>query len=885
MPTTFIYDTDPSKHSNADTYPSPLAVIQAIIAEHTATFTGEITILLRCSSGIPHDGNLLISGLFPTAVNKLHLIGEISGGHPFTQSDSISNTTALLEINDPHVYPSAAKDAWFIKPHAANTNNRIAVQMGNAAYLNGLHIDGSNSVYVAGVYSGEAGATCKNVTVIGCNRDFFGGVRDVTGTMTFDQGTIKDCKVVQKCGPITNTIRTGTPQGAGDPIVDGSDNNAYDVDKASLTYAGSADANSVFSIDPAVELTNTSTGGYTIKSGSALATMSSTGGPIGAFADAAVGNPPNISIVLSGNTLNAVVSDDLTANPSLQLNIENTPTGAVQTATAWDLTSYGLANGYHRLTVTATDDDGNSATSEDTFYSVGGVMGAYFIGNSISNVSLEPTNTSNANLADMVKAMFQADGSDLMVTVGLRGGSGFDVFAQDQAIMNEVSSGDYTVVMMQTYLDEEVSYYEQYLKPMVDAAKGAGSDFSTWYSQLRENEQDYHDTFVARSDAGTTAAGSEKVQPVTAWHAIRAADPTIDLYADNTHQNEGGLYVSALSIYVYLSGKTANSVSYEPPSLQTEVGPNGLGYTAAQVQLIKDKVDETVTDRYVQSIQNTCSVTITTPSASAAINENDSITFSAVATDSVSGDLSAGIEWKDGATVLHTGAGFTTTELETGSRLITANRVGSDGNTSTAARNVQVTSLVNAAPITVNSTREIFFNEAFEQVPLGAFVTDDNDQIDWSTLSITQQPANAAANAVQDTNTLTTVNVNYSGTDFSGADSFKYTVADAQGAVSNEATVTLNVLAQDAPAGVIANNQITRGLSFDMVMSNYTAGASIAYVEVWVKDVAGDGTEYPCIVTVNTDGLISANTPTSAVLAMALSGADVLIKPITTLGS
>lgn len=883
MPTTYIYDTNPATHSDADTYGTILEVIQAIITEHTATFTGELTIKLRCSSGVAHDGQLLISGLFPTIVNKLHLVGEISGGHPFTQIDSSSNTTSLLEINDPFVYCSAAKDAWFIKPHAANTNNRIAVQMGNAAHLDGLHIDGSNSVYVAGVYSGEAGATCKNVTVIGCNRDFFGGIRDVTGTMTFDQGTIKDCKVVQKCGPITNTIRTGTPQGGGDQIVDGSDYNAYDVTKASLSYVGTADTNSVFSIDPPTELTNNASGGYTIKSGSALATMSSTGGPIGAFASAAAGEPPSIFINLAGDTLNATVSDDATANPSLQLNIENTPTGAPQTTTSWDLTSYGLASGYHRVTVTATDDDGNAATSEDVFYSVGGVIGILGIGNSISNTAIEPTNADGDNVFGMVKKMFQAAGSDLIVTTEFRGGSGFDVFAADQTIMNEVSSGDYTLIMMQTYLDEDVAYYEQYLKPMVDAAKGAGTDFTTWYSQLRENEQAYHDTYIARSDAGTTSAGSEKVQPATAWHAIRAADPTIDLYADNTHQNEGGLYVSALSLYVYLSGNTANSVTYEPSTLQAAAGPSGLGYTTQQVQLIKDKVDETVVDRYTQSIANTCNVVITQPSASLEVNEGDSVTFTATATDSVSGDLSASIVWKDGDTALHTGATFATTSLSTGSRLITASCVGSDSNTSVAARSVQVTSLINLAPVAVNSARDIFFNEEFEQVPLGAFVTDDNDQIDWSTLVITQQPANAAASAVQDTNTLTTVNVNYLGTDFTGADSFKYTVQDVQGLTSNEATVTLNVLPQDAPSGVIANNQITRGLSFDVVMSNYTAGATLAHVEVYVKDVAGDNTEYPCVVTVNTDALVTATAPLTSELTTTLSGSDVLVKPVTQL--
>lgn len=885
MPTSiYIIDTNLAAQADANTYATMSEVQDVMWADwdYGIAGAGQLKVKLRCSSGIPYSGPMEIGAIAPTAGNSILVEPEIVNGFPFEQIDDDANTANLISITGPNIFLKATeKGAWLSNPSQTNTNKRDAISMAETSHIDGLIINGGVSEYIGGIGNASADSTVKNTVIIGCNQEFTGAIRDYSGQMSFDAGLIKDCNQIRSCGPITNSILVNANVAAGDGIHIGSNNNAYNVAKDTINYAGdgtNADADSFFSIDQDTELTLDPLGGYVVRATSPLATASSTGGVIGPFESVTQGLPPSISVYLSGNTLNAIVSDDTTVSPMLQLNINNSPVGSPQATPSWDMTSYGLGDGYHRITVTATDDDSNSDTSKAVFYSIGGIIGAYFIGNSLS-MGGDPTSTrTGGNIADMTKAMFVAAGSDIVISTGLRGGSGFDVFVNDQEIMGEISSGDYTVVMMQTYLDENVAYYEQHLKPMVDATKGAGSDFTTWFSQVREDEQFVIDGYIARSREGCTAAGSNTLESARAWHSIIAADPTINLHGDNTHQNVAGLWISALCSYRYLSGNTANSVTYLPTQIQEPLGTGGMGLTNDQIQLIRDKVDQDITEFYVRSEQNTCSVTITEPSASAVVNEGDSVTFTAIATDSSTGDLSAGIEWKDGATVLHTGATFSTSVLPTGSRLITASRAGSDGQVSTAARSVQVNSLVNEAPVTVNSSRNIAFNQEFEQVPLAAFVTDDNDAIDWSTLVITQQPVNAAVSAVQDDVTVTTVNVNYSGTNYSGPDSFKYTVKDSSGLTSNEATVSLTVLPLSAASGAIANSTITRGLSFDIVMKDYIADGSVAFLEIFIKDDAGDGSEYECTPTLNTDGLIRATAPTTAVLAMALSGSQVLIK-------
>jgi hypothetical protein len=88
-------------------------------------------------------------------------------------------------------------------------------------------------------------------------------------------------------------------------------------------------------------------------------------------------------------------------------------------------------------------------------------------------------------------------------------------------------------------------------------------------------------------------------------------------------------------------------------------------------------------------------------------------------------------------------------------------------------------------------------------------------------------------------------------------------------------------IAAVADIASIAGGQITRGQSFDITMpTTYVAGASIAYVEVWIVDGAS---EYECAVTVNTNATITATA--NASIANPIASSTIEIRPVTTLAS
>jgi len=95
----------------------------------------------------------------------------------------------------------------------------------------------------------------------------------------------------------------------------------------------------------------------------------------------------------------------------------------------------------------------------------------------------------------------------------------------------------------------------------------------------------------------------------------------------------------------------------------------------------------------------------------------------------------------------------------------------------------------NKAPVAVNDGPETVATTGNITIDVLANDTDaDGDEtIDDSTLEITEAPAGGGTAEVEDGK------VQYTAGDTAGDDVFKYTVKDNKGAVSNEATVTINI--------------------------------------------------------------------------------------------
>ncbi|MDK1287779.1 tandem-95 repeat protein [Pseudoalteromonas umbrosa] len=103
---------------------------------------------------------------------------------------------------------------------------------------------------------------------------------------------------------------------------------------------------------------------------------------------------------------------------------------------------------------------------------------------------------------------------------------------------------------------------------------------------------------------------------------------------------------------------------------------------------------------------------------------------------------------------------------------------------------------VNDAPVALDNMAELFEEGSHEVNVLGNDSdVDENDTLDLSSVSVVKQPLNGQVR-VTDTGAIVYV----PNTNFNGDDTFTYTVRDAAGALSNEATVTMTVKPlNDAP--------------------------------------------------------------------------------------
>ena len=903
-----IWDNDPAKLVNANTYGTVADIEAAIIAELgsndlVANAAGIITIRVRCSiAGQIETPQIKQSYWNTDASNYLLFLLEFSNNFPaILAEDATPNGDGLIYTNSSFMrFVAAEEDSGIIRASAATGGRNMIYSRGNDCLFENLIIDCGNNTSVSAI-SGEVktGVMFRNCKIIGADREFTGAIR--SGGYAMENCTFYDCVTARPGSNIqlNACLFVNTPFYDGISIHPDSSHNATTQAEADIPTSLSLGLGSIFDVDPATEIQQDTVGGFNLLPGSRLINADAAGtGNIGANAQTISEDAPEISISIAGDTLTLLINtlNDIDAvctpyvNGSPVTAQNKTKTTGLSQLT-WDLTSFSEipnpASEVYTITVKALDTGAAQSTSNSRIFSQ--LLKIIQTGNSLSGPTfLADSIGGNIHLAAMVKNCFIANGSDIYYEEFLKGSAEFSDHSIDPIYMSTIGSGNYDLILMQgegrtSVTPDVTTYYNTEAKPMVDAANGAQSDFVFYsHNQQKDATENVYQTEKTKQEQGAALLSCDLVATAAAWHAILLEDPTIDMWTDNTHQNFIGAYVNALCLYRYLTGGTTLGNAYQPASLT--LAPYSL--TAPQIATIQRNVDAQITNVFVRSTSNTCDVTITRPLSFQEYTEGDAVTFNASALDSSTGDLTANIEWTlgTGQTAVGTGGAFVTASLPTGSYTINARTTGSDGKVTQASRLIKVRALVNAAPVaTVGGVRTVDYNEQFTQINLTAQVTDDNDEIDWSTLIITQAPSDAIGVAI-DGQTNGVVNVDYSGTNFSGDNTLAFTVADNDGLVSNVGERTITVLPPPAPTGSIANATITRGASFDAIMLNYTAGPSLAYVEAYVKDLApaADGTEYPCTVTVNTNEKVSGTAPdTGAINAMA--DAQVIIRPVISL--
>ncbi|MFQ5648303.1 MAG: tandem-95 repeat protein [bacterium] len=163
----------------------------------------------------------------------------------------------------------------------------------------------------------------------------------------------------------------------------------------------------------------------------------------------------------------------------------------------------------------------------------------------------------------------------------------------------------------------------------------------------------------------------------------------------------------------------------------------------------------------------------------------------------------------------------------------------------------------NSAPVAVNDNAT-----ATAGLPLGIDVTandsDSDGTVDVTTVTVVSQPANGATSVNAAIGVVTyTPNAGFGGTD-----TFTYTVRDDDGATSNAATVTIEVLGGNTAPVAVNDNAST------------TAGISVS-VDVTANDTDSDGTvdvTTVAIVTLPANGTATVNNTTGVVTYTPASG-------------
>jgi len=153
---------------------------------------------------------------------------------------------------------------------------------------------------------------------------------------------------------------------------------------------------------------------------------------------------------------------------------------------------------------------------------------------------------------------------------------------------------------------------------------------------------------------------------------------------------------------------------------------------------------------------------------------------------------------------------------ENGTFSFTYTLTDSEGLQSEPATVTVVLTPVNDSPVAADNTAELQEEGSFEVNVLGNDTdVDTNDSFDLTSVMVVQLPANGQVQVTTQGAIVYTANANYY-----GDDTFTYTVKDAAGAVSNEATVTMTVTpVNDAPVATAQSQTLDEDTTLTLTLS------------------------------------------------------------------
>lgn len=453
----------------------------------------------------------------------------------------------------------------------------------------------------------------------------------------------------------------------------------------------------------------------------------------------------------------------------------------------------------------------------------GDTIRVLWVGNSLTDTAPEYNNYALGGMGERLKPMLAELGVTLINTERFQGGAEFTNHAANSTTMTEIANSVHDVVNLQSYYVGfgSAASYQTAVTTLYNQARSAGSDvlFEGMWSYRGDPGSPQHPTAaLAVEGAADAMTGAFAVQVGRVWHRISELDNALwlKLYGDNTHQSALGEYLNALVYTRFFTGQSVAGIT-SASSLVTSTS------TVSERNILKGAVDEIVDRFYQRAAAVTLNVTISAPTEDQQFNDGDTVTFTASAIDSSTGDISNTITWLDSQdNVLHTGASFTATPA-VAQHTVRARATSSVGEVVTATRTYRVVGAGNTAPTVSNVAASVPFNSPFTQVNLSAAATDLESSVDWSTLQLDTTGFDGVT-AVQNGVDAFTVDFDYSN-GFSGADQILWRVADTVGLYSAWAQINLDVQAgstEPVPTVTFAAATRAEGQTLAQADANWT---------------------------------------------------------------
>jgi hypothetical protein len=455
-----------------------------------------------------------------------------------------------------------------------------------------------------------------------------------------------------------------------------------------------------------------------------------------------------------------------------------------------------------------------------------------WIGNSLTGAPYEIDQYDGGTFLPMperLAPMLAELGITMTYDAAIQGGAKFSDHVANPATMATLADPSFDIVNLQGYREEDVNDATSIIaavSSLYDAAHNAGSVVlleSIWQFggfgpyELDEQGPIYPLEENAIEAASQALPDSFPVQISKCWEEIqlstsndfftRLHDEQSPGVYDTQHESALGEYFNILVYARFFSGRSVADVTSMHPVVAATS-------TAAERQLMKQVVDGCVDIFYDPAGAPTASLTVQSPTPGQVFPNGTPVSYQGTATDSATGDLSASIEWVDQSrAVIHTGASFTQV-LPAGQYAITARVTGSDSRQVSSPRSYTVASPTNQPPVTTVPTQNVSMNTPFAQLNLTAEATDPDGTIDWTSLEISTAPATFHGAAIyQDTHSAATVDVEYTGTNYSGVDHFSWRVQDNEGAWSSWTDAILNVIGASLPPARPQGLRIERPLA------------------------------------------------------------------------